>query len=151
MRIVVTGAAGGIGRNLVPDLLAHGHTVVAIDRAAPGSMAPGSGGVGAPAPTAETRFTADDGTEWHLGDSRDEALLARAVEGADALIHLAAIPTPLLGTPREVFATNSQSTFVALEAAGVAGLRAVAVASSISLLGLPYGRDGPGAAVRPRG
>ena len=48
--------------------------------------------------------------------------MARAVAGADALIHLAAIPTPLLGTPREVFATNTQATFVALEAAGVAGV-----------------------------
>jgi len=143
MRIVVTGAAGGIGRYVVPDLLAHGHAVVAVDRVAPGTTAAGSGGVGAPtagqaAPAAPFE---QDGATWHLGDSRDEALMARAVAGADALIHLAAIPTPLLGTPREVFATNTQSTFVALEAAGVAGLRAVAIASSISLLGLPYGRD----------
>jgi nucleoside-diphosphate-sugar epimerase len=137
VRIVVTGAAGGIGRYVVPDLLAHGHTVVALDRAAPGTTEAGSGGVAA---VAEPRsFTADDGVMWHLGDSRDEALLARAVVGADALIHLAAIPTPLLGTPREVFATNTQATFVALEAAGVAGVGRVVIASSISLLGLPYG------------
>ena len=144
MRIVVTGAAGGIGRYVVPDLLAHGHTVVAVARAAPGTMPVGSGGVGtatagqvAPAAPFER-----DGATWHLGDSRDEALMARAVAGADALIHLAAIPTPLLGTPREVFATNTTATFVTLEAAGVAGLRAVVIASSISLLGLPYGRAG---------
>lgn len=141
MRIVVTGAAGGIGRWVLPDLLAHGHSVVALDRAAPGTTQPGSGGVGVALPDGpEPRqpFTDPDGVTWHLGDSRDEALIARAMAGADALIHLAAIPTPLLGTPVEVFATNTQATFVALEAAGVAGLRAVVIASSISLLGLPY-------------
>jgi nucleoside-diphosphate-sugar epimerase len=35
MRIVVTGAAGGIGRYVVADLLAHGHEVHALDRVAP--------------------------------------------------------------------------------------------------------------------
>jgi nucleoside-diphosphate-sugar epimerase len=79
---------------------------------------------------------------WFVGDSRDDALLARALEGADALIHLAALPSPLLGTPMEVFATNTGATFVALEAAGVAGVGRVAFASSISLLGLPFGRPG---------
>ena len=100
MRIVVTGAAGRIGRALLSDLLEHGHAVVAVDRVAP------------------REAPATDAVTWHRGDARDEALLARAVDGADALIHLAAIPTPLLGTPREVFATNTQATFVALEAAG---------------------------------
>ncbi len=141
MRIVVTGASGGIGRHVLPDLLAHGHEVTAVDRAAPGTRPPGSGGVDA-GPLADTQFTADDGVRWYLGDARDEALLARAMVGADALIHLAAIPTPLLGTPREVFATNTQATFAALEAAGTAGVRAVVIASSISLLGLPYGAPG---------
>jgi nucleoside-diphosphate-sugar epimerase len=144
MRIVVTGAAGGIGRYVVPDLLAHGHEVVAIDRAAPGTAAPGTGGKNAesllsshvPPPTTEGAVT------WFVGDSRDETLLTTAMAGADALIHLAAIPAPTLGTAVEVFSTNTQATFTALEVAGVAGLRAVVIASSISLLGLPYGRPG---------
>jgi len=145
MRIVVTGAAGGIGRYVVPDLLAHGHEVVAVDRAAPNTTDPGTGGQAALVSSLAAHAqaaTTDGRVTWHVGDTRDETLMARAVEGADALIHLAAIPAPTLGTAREVFATNTQSTFVALEAAGVAGLRAVVVASSISLLGLPYGRPG---------
>src|SRR4029077_18315990 len=60
----------------------------------------------------------------------------------DALIHLAALPTPLHGTPLEVFGTNVEATFVALEAAGNAGVKRVSLASSISLLGLPYGAEG---------
>ncbi len=113
-----------------------------MDRVPPGTTEPGTGGVGAAPGAAPNTFRDDAGVTWFVGDSRDEALLARALAGADALIHLAAIPTPLLGTPREVFATNTQATFVALEAAGVAGVARVAIASSISLLGLPYGRKG---------
>ena len=138
MRIVVTGAAGGIGRAVLPDLVAHGHEVVAVDRVPPGTTEPGTGGVGAVPAVSPSTFRDDAGIEWFVGDGRDEALLARALAGADALIHLAAIPTPLLGTPMEVFASNTQATFVVLEAAGSAGVSRAVIASSISLLGLPY-------------
>ena len=138
MRIVVTGAAGGIGRAVLPDLVGRGHQVVAVDRALPGTMEAGSGGVGAARADGPSAFRDEAGVEWFMGDGRDEALLARALAGADALIHLAAIPTPLLGTPIEVFGNNTQVTFVALEAAGIAGVARVVIASSISLLGLPY-------------
>lgn len=142
MRIVVTGAAGGIGRWVVADLVAHGHEVVAVDRAAPGTARPGTGGQ-VPADATPTIYTAGpeqptDGVTWHVGDARDPALLERATHGADALIHLAAIPAPTLGTAYDVFATNTQATFTALEAAGLARVRRVVIASSISLLGLPY-------------
>jgi nucleoside-diphosphate-sugar epimerase len=138
MRIVVTGAAGGIGRAVLPDLVTRGHEVVAVDRVLPGTREPGSGGVGAAPAEGPSDFRDAAGIEWLLGDGRDESLLARALAGADALIHLAAIPTPLLGTPVEVFASNTQTTFTALEAAGTAGVARAVIASSISLLGLPY-------------
>ena len=66
--------------------------------------------------------------------------MARVIDEAraDALIHLAAIPSPPLGSPLDVFATNTQATFVALEAAGMAGIRRVAIASSTSVTGLPF-------------
>ena len=138
MRIVVTGAAGGIGRAVLPDLVAHGHEVVAVDRVPPGTTEPGTGGVGATPADGPSTFRDEAGVEWHVGDGRDEALLARALAGADALIHLAAIPTPLLGTPIEVFASNTQATFSVLETAGRARVARAVIASSISLLGLPY-------------
>ena len=144
MRIVVTGAAGGIGRWVVADLVAHGHDVVAVDRNAPGSAgSPGPAarsppGVPRPRPTRAARRPPATGVTWHLGDARDAALLERAAAGADALIHLAALPTPLLATAYETFSINTQATFTALEAAGVAGVGRVVIASSISQLGLPY-------------
>jgi nucleoside-diphosphate-sugar epimerase len=93
------------------------------------------------APPAEL---AGNGANWSQGEVRDPALMAAVMERsrAEGLIHLAAIPTPLLGTPLEVFSTNVEATFVALEAAGNAGVGRVAIASSISLLGLPYGAEG---------
>ena len=144
MRVVVTGAAGAIGRYVVADLVVRGHTVVAVDRAAPGSADPGTGGqrdrAQAPELVAAMDAPVPDPTHvtWRIGDGRDAALMAEACAGADALIHLAAIPAPVLGTPLEVFATNTQATFVTLEAAGVAGIRRVVIASSISLLGIPW-------------
>jgi nucleoside-diphosphate-sugar epimerase len=138
MRIVVTGAAGGIGRAVLPELGARGHEVVAVDRVLPGTTKPGTGGVGAAPTGGSSTFRDEAGVSWFVGDGRDAAFLGPALAGADALIHLAAIPTPLLGTPLEVFASNTQATFTALEAAGAAGVGRAVIASSISLLGLPY-------------
>ena len=122
MRVVVTGASGGIGRYVVAGLTARGHEVHAVDRIAPpaGSAGPG--------------------VAWSVGDVRDPEFMTSvmAVARPEALVHLAAIPRPSLGTPLEVFATNTQATFVALETAGVAGVRRVAIASSTSALGTVF-------------
>jgi nucleoside-diphosphate-sugar epimerase len=123
VRVVVTGAAGRIGRSVVDDLVAHDHEVWAVDRTA----AP----AGAPAGLRAT---------WTQVDVRDLDEVARlfAQARADALVHLAAIPSPLRGSPVEVFTTNTQATFTVLEAAGMAGVPRVAIASSTSVTGLPF-------------
>ena len=109
MRVVVTGAGGLVGRHVAAELVERGHEVVPVDRVPPGDKH--NTGV------------------WQVGDVRDvgfmSALMARA--RPDALAHLAAIP---LGAPHEVFATNTEATFVALEAAGDAGVARVVIASS---------------------
>jgi nucleoside-diphosphate-sugar epimerase len=123
MRVVVTGACGRIGRHVVDDLLAHGHEVHAYDRMAPPEELSGNGAT------------------WHRGEVRDPEAMASLLDRvrAEAMIHLAAIPSPRFGGPLEVFATNTQATFVALEAAGMAGVPRIALASSTSVTGLPFG------------
>jgi nucleoside-diphosphate-sugar epimerase len=58
------------------------------------------------------------------------------------MIHLAAIPSPRFGSPLDVFVSNTRATYVALEAAGLAGIPRVAIASSTSVTGLPFGAPG---------
>lgn len=119
MRVLVTGAGGGIGRVVVAELAAHGHAVVALDRAA--EQVP-----------AEAR-------QVHVGDCRDAELVRAAMAGVDAVVHLAGVPRPDLVPDVELFAGNTQATFTVLEEAVRAGVRRVMTASSVSALGLAWG------------
>jgi uronate dehydrogenase len=73
MRVLVTGAAGTIGRVVMPGLCNHGHEVVGLDLL--------------PAPEGY------DGA-WHTVDARDPDAVAAAVaaQPLDAVVHLAGIP-----------------------------------------------------------
>lgn len=121
MRVLVTGAAGRIGRHVVTGLLDHDHDVHGLDRAsAPDDL--------------------EREARWHAGDVRDVEPLTQLLQDVrpDAVIHLAAIPSPLLAMPQEVFTTNTQATFAMMEAAGSAGVPRIAFASSTSVTGLPF-------------
>lgn len=122
MRVLVTGAGGGIGRFVVRELVAHGHAVVALDRARE-QIPAGDGGA----------------AQLHVGDCRDAELVRAATAGADAVVHLAGVPQPDLVPDVELFAGNTQATFTVLDAAVRAGVRRVVTASSISALGLAWG------------
>jgi nucleoside-diphosphate-sugar epimerase len=71
--VVVTGAGGYIGRALLAELRRRGHPVRALLRRLPGS----------------TALREDPGLQWLQVDLDDAAAVARAVEGAAAVIHLA--------------------------------------------------------------
>lgn len=128
-RVLVTGAAGLVGRAVVRELLATGYEVTAF--------VDGRGG-SARLPPAEL-----DGALVITGDACDQGAVGRAVEGADALVHLAAIPHPSRGTAVEVFSNNVTATFAALSAAGEAGVSRVVIASSINASGIPLNQHRP--------
>lgn len=115
-RVLVTGADGSIGRATTERLIELGIAVTALSLEFP---------AGSPA------------DRVIVGDARDEEVVARALEGADAVVHLAAIPHPSLGTPPTVFGTNVVATFTVLAQAGQAGVRRAVIASSINAFGVP--------------
>ena len=60
--------------------------------------------------------------------------------GIEAVVHLAAIPSPAHATPDQVFRTNITSTYTVFSAVARLGLPRVVWASSETTLGLPFER-----------
>jgi nucleoside-diphosphate-sugar epimerase len=73
-----------------------------------------------------------------VGDMTDVAFVRDAVQGADAVVHCAALRAPMMGTAEAVFCGNTTGTFTILEQAGQAGVRRAVVSSSYSVLGLTF-------------
>lgn len=123
--VLVTGAAGGIGRVVVPALAEAGYRVVATDRAPFDS------------PSADVVL---------VGDTRDPAFVGSALRAGggagapavDGVVHLAAIASPGQVPDDETFTQNVQGTFCVLDCAGRAGVRVAVAASSFSAYGYPW-------------
>ena len=129
-RIIVTGGSGKAGRGVVRDLQAHGYEVLNVDRR---PSAESSG------PDSTIPFLPADLTDF--GQTL-EALSAGAWGRApDAVVHFAAIPSPVHATPDQVFRTNITSTHAVFAAAAQLGIGRVVWASSETTLGLPFDRE----------
>lgn len=115
--MLVTGGAGLIGRAVVEHLASRGNEVTVLDTA------------GASVPAAAAAAVA--------GSVTDTETVRRAVEGQDAVVHLAGLAGLDQGTPEEIYAANALGTFIVMEAAGRAGTGKVVYASSINAFGLP--------------
>ena len=112
MRILVTGSAGHLGEALVSVLGAEGHDVAGLDLL----------------PSPHTTL---------LGSVVDAALVRRAVDGADAVIHAASLHKPHVAThTRQAFVeTNVTGTLTLLEAAVAAGVGRFVFTSTTSAFG----------------
>jgi nucleoside-diphosphate-sugar epimerase len=124
MKIVVTGGSGKVGRAVLRELLEHGHEVLNVDRNPPAPSAP------------QAPFLPADLTDY--GQTLEALSGAELMSGVEAVVHLAAIPSPTHATPDVVFSTNIRSTHTVFSAAVRLGLRRVVWASSETTLGTPF-------------
>ncbi len=117
MRIVVTGGNGKAGRWVVRDLREHGHSVLSVD-------------------------LRHDSWEWddrcRIADLTDADQALEVLAGADAVVHLAAVPAPGIRPAADTFRINATSTYNVFAAAEANRLRRVVWASSETVLGLPF-------------
>lgn len=114
-RTLVTGGAGFIGANLHPLLHERGHEVRALD-----SLVAGDPG------------RLDASVELIEGDVRDPDAVARAMQGVDAVVHLAAAGSVVesIADPYANFEVNALGTLRVLQAAAAAGVERFVFAST---------------------
>ncbi|MDO8150164.1 NAD(P)-dependent oxidoreductase [Isoptericola sp. b408] len=110
MTVLVTGASGLLGSAVARALVARGETVRTLQR----------------------RPSGVPGAEDVAGSVTDPAVVAAAVDGVDAVVHLAA-KVSLAGDPAEFTAVNVEGTRTLLDAAERAGVQRFVQVSSPSV------------------
>lgn len=114
MRVLVTGSTGNIGKWVVNRLVEEGFEVTGMDV------------TGQPP---DTRFA------YHNGDVRDLATMRSALQGMDAVVHMAAIPFDMPRAEESILDVNIRGTFNMLLASQENGVKRVVNFSSINALG----------------
>ncbi|SFB16199.1 Nucleoside-diphosphate-sugar epimerase [Rhizobium sp. NFR07] len=131
MTILITGAGGFIGLNLIETLLADGRQVVALNNR--------------PLPPA---FATMKGLAVEIADVRDRAAIATVLtrHGIKKIIHAAAItlgPKSAIATATDAFDVNTVSTAILLEEGRKAGLTRFVYPSSSAVYGTAPFEDAP--------
>ena len=116
--IVVTGAAGRLGSKVARLLLDRGYDVLGTDKLP----------------------SIDSALKFVQGDLLDRELVASLLDGAEAVIHMGAIPGPEVAEPREIFDNNVESTMNVMMTAAEKGLRRIVFSSSA--FGMGWAEDG---------
>jgi uronate dehydrogenase len=129
MRVLVTGAAGSIGRFVVPGLTELGHQVVGLD------LVPRPDGVDVP---------------WHVADCADPLRVAEVLEAGpvDAVLHLAGIPEE--ASLPESLTSHAVTTAVLLDAMVARSVSRMVYAGSNHAVGMTPRSDRLGVDVPPR-
>jgi len=139
-RVLITGGAGFIGSHLTDLLLSTGYSVRVLDNLSPQIHRNGQ----------HPGYLSRD-AELVVGDIRDEDRVARALRGADAVIHLAAA----VGVGQSMYEivsytqTNDCGTAVLLEALARHPVARLVCASSMSIYGEGSARNRKGEIIAP--
>ena len=132
MKILVTGGGGFLGRYIVEDLLAKGHSVVTFGRSAQDDLA-------------------SIGVRVVQGDLQDAEAVREASIGMDAVFHVAA-KAGIWGSRESYFGVNVKGTRNVLEACRANGIKYLVYTSTPSVVfngqcflgadeSLPYGKN----------
>lgn len=117
VKVVVTGAAGKIGRWTVRELLQAGHDVIATDR----------------------KLREESASKKFIqAELRDYGQVCQLLKGSDAVVHLGNIPTDVRNTSQAIFENNMLVNFNILEACKDFHISKVVWASSETVLGYPF-------------
>jgi nucleoside-diphosphate-sugar epimerase len=127
VKVVVTGGLGKIGHWVVNELVSSAegqapYEVVVFDRVPGPQQGPFQQGP----------------VRYVFGDTLDLGQVMGVLAGAEAVVHLAALPAPRYTTDDVTFRTNVLGTFNVHEAAHRLGIRRVVSASSTAILGWVY-------------
>lgn len=133
-KVVVTGGAGFIGSNIVRILLKRGYNVRVIDSLLTGRI--------------ENLHDVLPDIDFIGGDILDMDFLRKAFDGADYVLHQAALPSVprSIANPELTHAVNVGGTFNVLLAAKDAKVKKVVLASSSSI----YGNRDPGRTIHKK-
>lgn len=123
MKIALTGGSGGVGRAITTAALDAGHELVSIDRVEPAD---------------EHRR---DGVKYLVAEMADYDALVAGFAGCDALIHMAAIPSPGRHPDHVVHNNNVVGSYNALRAAVENNIFRICQASSVNAIGHSYSID----------
>lgn len=115
-KVVVTGGSGMLGRYVVREFVEHGYDVL----------------------NADIRPLEDPVCPTLIADLEQLGECYSALTGADAVVHLAAIPAAHIRTPEVTFRNNVMSTYNILQAAEGLGIRKAVIASSESSYGIVF-------------
>lgn len=113
-RVLITGAGGLLGPYVVAELK-NVAEIVGLDIASPKDPA--------------------DFVIFYQGSIEDVEAVGKAVQGCDAVIHIAARPNQWSGEGHQIIQTNVTGTWNVLQAAEDAGVKRVVITSSDSVIG----------------
>jgi UDP-glucose 4-epimerase len=117
MRILITGASGSVGRELVPALLARGHDVVTLDKELGG-----------------LQVLSHPRLELVSGAIEDGVVVGKAARGAEAIIHLA---WSFSDDPQVLLEQDLRGHLLLLDAAKAQGVRHFIYTSTAVVYGKP--------------
>ncbi len=118
-KVVITGGSGLLGPSVIQEFLDHDYEVVNVDQ----------------------KHLENPKCKTIITDLTNLGEVYGVLEGADAVVHLAAIPVAYSHPNEVTFQNNVMSTYNILEAAGTLGIQKAVITSSESSYGLVFSKQ----------